>query len=225
MNDARRRPMNLLVTAGPTHEAIDPVRYIANRSSGKMGFALAGRAAARGWHVTLIAGPVHLDTPAGVHRVDVISAAAMFAAVATHLPDTTAAILAAAVADFRPIAPAAHKIKKVPETERLVLELEKTTDILGSLRQPLGFTGILTGFAAETENLLANAAGKLRRKGCDLLVANDVSRSDIGFGADANQVTLLFADGRPAESLPRLPKNAVADIILDHIAALAGRDS
>ena len=125
------------------------------------------------------------------------------------------------MADFRPVHPATHKIKKSPGTARMTLELEKTPDILGSMRAPLGFTGILAGFAAETENLPANAAGKLRRKDCDLLVANDVSRSDIGFGSDANEVTILFRDSRPAESLPRLPKDAVAEIILDRIAALA----
>ncbi len=212
--------MNLLITAGPTHEAIDPVRYLANRSSGKMGFALAERAAVRGWNVTLIAGPVTLPTPPGVHRVDVVSAADMFAAVEAALPGQDVAILAAAVADFRPKLVHGEKIKKTNK-DSLTLELEKTADILGSMRNPLGFTGLLVGFAAETQDLLAYASQKLAAKGCDMLVANDVSRPDIGFGSEENEVTLLYCDEtRPPETLPKAGKSAIADGILDRIAAL-----
>jgi phosphopantothenoylcysteine synthetase/decarboxylase len=208
----------LLVTAGPTHEAIDPVRYLANRSSGKMGFALAARATARGWSCLLVAGPVHLPTPAGVERVDVVSAAEMYEAVADRAGSCDAAIHAAAVADFRPSRPAAGKIKK-SGNDGLVLELTRTRDILGSMRGVFGFTGVLVGFAAETSNLLEEAERKYRAKGCDLLVANDVSRSDIGFGSDFNEVLLLSPDGAP-EPLPRASKESIADAILDRVAAL-----
>lgn len=212
--------MNLLITAGPTHEAIDPVRYIANRSSGKMGFAIAAAAAARAWHVTLIAGPVALATPPGVRRVDVVSAEDMYQAVARECLSNDAAILCAAVADYRPIAPASQKLKKSADSG-MRLELEQTKDILGSMRAPLGFRGVLVGFAAETQAVLENAAAKLQRKGCDMLVANDVSRTDIGFASDDNQVTLLYRDARPPEHLPKLGKPEVAAAILDRVARLA----
>ncbi|MFM7180365.1 MAG: phosphopantothenoylcysteine decarboxylase [Verrucomicrobiales bacterium] len=214
----------LLVTAGPTHEAIDPVRYIANRSSGKMGFALAARAAARGWSCLLVAGPVHLPTPTGVERVDVVSAEEMYEAVASRAFSYDAAIHSAAVADFRPLHAAEGKIKKSGH-EGLTLELTRTRDILGSMRGDIGFTGVLVGFAAETSNLLEEAERKYRTKGCDLLVANDVSRPDIGFGSDFNEV-LLISPPRPPEPLPRATKESIADAILDRIAELlAGRGS
>jgi phosphopantothenoylcysteine synthetase/decarboxylase len=208
----------LLVTAGPTHEAIDPVRYLANRSSGKMGFALAARAAARGWPCLLVAGPVHLPTPAGVERVDVVSAAEMYEAVAARAGGCDAAIHAAAVADFRPARAASGKIKKGGH-EGFSLELTRTRDILGSMRGELGFTGVLVGFAAETSNLLEEAERKYRAKGCDLLVANDVSRADIGFGSDFNEVILISPSG-PPEPLPRATKESIADTILDRVVEL-----
>jgi phosphopantothenoylcysteine synthetase/decarboxylase len=213
--------MRLLVTAGPTHEPLDPVRYLANRSSGKMGFALAAAAAGRGWRVTLVAGPVALPTPPGVERIDVVTAAEMFAAVAAALPACQAAVMAAAVADFTPRQVAPHKLKK-SGAAGLTLELVPTVDILGSLRGPLGFRGPVVGFAAETRELAAHALDKLRRKGCDLLVANDVSVPGIGFASDANAVTIFAADGSPPEILPKAPKSAIAGRIIERLAALAG---
>lgn len=206
------RSLHFLITAGPTREAVDPVRFLSNRSSGKMGFAIAQAAAEAGHRVTLVAGPVALATPPGVVRCDVESADDMFRAVASVIAEASApvdvAILAAAVADYRPVAVAAQKIKK--HAGRLTLELERTRDILGSLRAPpLGFTGVLIGFAAETENVLAHARDKLLRKGCDLIVANDVSRPGIGFDAADNEVTLVFASGE-LRPLPRAPKHTIA---------------
>lgn len=215
-------PLHFLVTAGPTREAIDPVRYLSNRSSGKMGFAIAQAAAEAGHRVTLVAGPVTLPTPAGVTRQDVQSADDMFRAVEAVVADATApvevAVLAAAVADYRPVTVAAQKIKK--QEDRLVLELARTRDILGSLRAPLAFAGVLVGFAAETENLLANARDKLVRKGCDFVVANDVSQPGIGFDTSDNEVTLVLPEGvtRP---LPRASKLELAREIVREIVRLA----
>lgn len=213
--------MKLLVTTGPTHEAIDPVRYLANRSSGKMGMAIAAAGVARGWDVVLVAGPVALPTPPGVRRLDVVSAEQMYQAVARECQAVDIAVLCAAVADYRPVAPADQKIKK-SGTGGLVLELEQTKDILGAMRQPIGFRGLLAGFAAETCDLLENARRKLERKGCDLLVANDVSRPDIGFGTEDNEVTLLFRDGRAPQVLPKAAKDQIATAILACLAAMAG---
>ncbi|HEX2749753.1 MAG TPA: phosphopantothenoylcysteine decarboxylase [Verrucomicrobiales bacterium] len=206
--------MHFLITAGPTREAIDPVRFLSNRSSGRMGFALAGAAAAAGHAVTLIAGPVHLDTPAGVSRVDVTSAQEMYEAVRDHLPAAQTAIFSAAVADYRPAHPETQKIKK--SSESMTLTLERTPDILGSVRSVFGWRGFLIGFAAETENLLHHARGKLERKGCDLLVANDVSRPGSGFDSTENEVTLLFRDGTVRE-LPRMSKEALASLIVAEV--------
>jgi len=188
--------MHLLITAGPTHEAIDPVRFIGNRSSGKMGFALAEAAIAAGHEVTLIAGPVHLPTPEGVTRVDVTSAADMFDAVERTLNDHPigCAILCAAVADFTPATTAGQKIKKTGK-DKMSIELVPTKDILGSMRDPLGFTGTLVGFAAETTDVLTYASDKLTRKRCDFIVANDVSQPGIGFDSNDNAVTVLGKDG------------------------------
>lgn len=183
-----------------------------------MGFALAARAAARGWPCLLVAGPVHLPSPAGVERVDVVSAAEMYEVVAARAGDCDAAIHAAAVADFRPAHPAEEKIKKRGH-DGLTLELTRTRDILGSMRGGIGFTGVLVGFAAETSNLLEEAEKKYRAKGCDLLVANDVSRSDIGFGSDFNEVIVISPDGG-AEPVPRASKETIADAILDRVARL-----
>lgn len=217
-----QRAPRLLVTAGPTHEAIDPVRYLANRSSGKMGFALARRAAARGWSCLLVAGPVSLPTPPGVERVDVISAEDMYDAVNARAGSCDAAILAAAVADFRPAHPATGKIKKAGRGS-LTLDLVPTRDILGSMRSPIGFCGLLVGFAAETSNLLLEAERKCRAKGCDLLVANDVSRSDIGFASDNNEV-FLISPTRPPEPIPLADKDTIADAILNRITGLLALD-
>jgi phosphopantothenoylcysteine decarboxylase/phosphopantothenate--cysteine ligase len=218
------RPLHFLVTAGPTREAIDPVRYLSNRSSGKMGFAIAQAAAEAGHRVTLIAGPVALPTPAGVARHDVESAEDMYRAVAATTIDVGAsvevAVLAAAVADYRPTTVASQKIKK--HDTRLVLDLERTRDILGSMRTPMHFHGVLVGFAAETENVIANARDKLERKECDLVVANDVSQPGIGFDAEENEVTLVFRDGE-TRPLPRGTKLEVARAIVRAAELLSDR--
>lgn len=198
--------MNLLVTAGPTREPIDPVRYLTNRSSGKMGYAIADAAAHAGHSVLLISGPTSLDVPEGVDFIPVETAAEMFAAVATYLPRMEAAVYAAAVADYTPAIPATQKIKKSGGS--LSLELVKTKDILGSARSEMGFTGFLVGFAAETENIESNARLKLAAKGCDLIVANDVSRTDIGFDSHENEALLVFPDR--TELFPKAPKHDLA---------------
>ncbi len=202
--------MHFLVTAGPTREALDPVRYLSNRSSGKMGYALAAAALAAGHHVTLISGPTALPAPPGTTFLPVTSAADMDHAVRAALPTADVALFAAAVADYRPRQVASHKIKKNAPT--LSLDLERTPDILGSARAA-GFRGLLVGFAAETENLLPNARAKLLRKGCDLMVANDVSQPETGFDHDDNEVTLLFPNA-PPRHLPRASKQALAEIIV-----------
>ncbi len=208
--------LRVLVNAGPTHEAIDPVRYIANRSTGKMGFALAEAAARRGAEVTLVSGPCALATPAGVSRVDVESAAQMHDAMVAAFEDADAAICSAAVADYTPAAPADHKLKK--SAEHLdAIALVETADILADLCARKG-ERVVVGFAAETNDLLAHASEKLARKGADLIVANDVSRPESTFGADTNRVALVSAGG--VEQLETLPLADVADAILDRLAAL-----
>ncbi len=209
--------MHFLITAGPTREALDPVRYLSNRSSGRMGFSLAAAVAEAGHGVTLIAGPVSLATPPGVERVNVVSAAEMYEAVRAALPAAGVAIFSAAVADYRPANPAGQKIKKTGETMTLVLE--RTPDILGSVRGVFGWTGFLVGFAAETENLLGYARDKLERKGCDLVVANDVSREGTGFDSEENEVTLVYRDGG-TRVLPRATKRALAGEIVQGITKL-----
>jgi len=203
--------MEILITAGPTREALDPVRYLTNRSSGKMGYALAAAAARLEHRVLLVSGPTDLDVPAGVDFIPVESAAEMFEAVRHHLARCELAIFAAAVADYRPAHPAAEKLKK--DAAILTLELVRNPDILGSARSLFGFAGTLVGFAAETSDLEAHARAKLTRKGCDLVVANDVSRSDIGFDSDHNEVLLVYPDR--SEALPRLPKEELAEQVLE----------
>lgn len=198
--------MKVLITAGPTREPIDPVRYLTNRSSGKMGYEIADAAAHAGHQVLLVSGPTSLDVPAGVDFIPVETAAEMYDVIERYLPKMDAAIFAAAVADYTPAAPADQKIKKSGEI--LSLELVKTKDILGSARSPIGFTGFLVGFAAETENLEVNARLKLDKKGCDLVVANDVSRSDIGFDSHENEALLVFPDH--TESFPKAHKHDLA---------------
>ncbi|MBK1832436.1 phosphopantothenoylcysteine decarboxylase [Roseibacillus ishigakijimensis] len=184
--------MTILITAGPTREAIDPVRYLTNRSSGKMGYALAEAAARKGHRVILISGPTTIEVPDGIDFIPVESAADMHQAVKHWIGKAQVALFAAAVADYRPARVEEQKIKKTGDT--LTLELVRTPDILGSARAEFGFTGYLVGFAAETEKVEENALAKLERKGCDLVIANDVSRSDIGFDSRENEVTLLFRD-------------------------------
>lgn len=202
--------MRLLITAGPTREAIDPVRFLTNRSSGKMGYSLATAAVAAGHEVTLISGPTNLSRPQGVKFIAIESAQEMFEAVRSAIHQVDLAIFSAAVADYRPVVVADQKIKK--SDGRMTLDLERTPDILGSMRS-FGYKGALVGFAAETTDLIAHAGEKLARKGCDLIIANDVSRPDIGFDVDHNAVTLLFADGRIVP-LPKLTKAELAEKLI-----------
>ena len=203
---------HVLVTAGPTHEPIDPVRYLANRSSGKQGFAIAGALAALGVRVTLIAGPVSLPTPSGVDRIDVQTARDMAAAVADALP-ADAAVMVAAVADWR-VEASAQKIKKGPDGPPS-LKLVENPDILASLARSPDRPRLLVGFAAETENVVAHAQAKLARKGCDWIVANDVSADPMG--GDANRVHIVTKAG--VESWDRMRKDAVAERLAARIVA------
>lgn len=210
--------MRLLLTAGPTREAIDPVRYISNRSSGRMGYAIAAAAAARGHEVVLVTGPVAIPAPAPLaERVPVESAREMYDAVRDRIGGCDAAIFCAAVADYRPVQIAEQKIKKTGD--RLTLELEKTEDILGSARLAFGFSGVLVGFAAETEQVETHARAKLEKKSCDLIVANDVSRPGVGFDAEENEVRLFFADGH-AESLGRQSKAEIGQKLVEIVEGL-----
>lgn len=211
----------ILITAGPTQEPIDPVRFISNRSSGKMGFAIARAARRRGATVRLIAGPSSLPTPHGVERIDTESASSMLSATSDNFPWCSALVMAAAVADFRPKNPPNEKIKK--NSRGLALELSSIADELPRLAARKG-NRIMVGFAAETENLEANALDKLRRKKIDLIVGNDVSQEGAGFAVDTNIVTLFGADGS-RESFPKLTKDEVADIILDRMIALRNAKS
>lgn len=195
-----------LVTAGPTHEPIDPVRFLGNRSSGKMGFAIAAEAARRGARVRLVAGPVELPTPPGVERLDVRTAIEMSEAVRRLAPESDVVVMAAAVADFRPGRPATTKIKKGAGTPDLALV--PNPDILASLPE-VAPSALRVGFAAETGDPDGEARRKLETKGAHLLVANDVSRSDIGFGSDANEVTVHRLAGEPV-FLGRRPKVELA---------------
>jgi phosphopantothenoylcysteine decarboxylase/phosphopantothenate--cysteine ligase len=210
---------NVLVTAGPTHEPIDPVRYVGNRSSGKMGFALAAVAARRGAVVTLISGPVHLPTPVGVRRIDVTTAREMARAVEEEFPSSDALIMTAAVADFSPVHPAEDKIKREAVSgDRMTLEMEKNPDILRGAGEQKG-RQVLVGFALETSNGLQNARQKLAAKHLDAVVLNDPTEEGAGFGTDTNVVTILMADGR-VDRLPQMSKLAVAEEILNRVAPL-----
>lgn len=180
----------VLITAGPTREALDPVRYLSNYSTGKMGFALAQAAAEAGAKVTLIAGPVALATPERVERIDVISARDMLVAVEQRLPFTSVFIASAAVADFRPQQVIDSKIKKIDQENTMTLALVKNPDILAKVAASDN-APFSVGFAAETDNVVAHARAKLQRKGIDMIIANDVSREDIGFGSDVNEVTVI----------------------------------
>ena len=214
----------IVVTAGGTHEAIDPVRFIGNRSSGKQGFAIAQAAIDRGADVTLIVGASSLPTPFGVTRIDVESAQQMCDAVLAACRDADALIMAAAVADFQAAAQADQKIKKTADPVELDLKLVRTPDILQAVREQREQTsrpGVTIGFAAETQNLIDNATAKLHSKSLDLIVANDVSATDAGFAVDTNRVTLLDAGGG-VEPLPVMSKSQVAEHILNRLAALLG---
>ena len=210
--------VKVLVTAGPTVERIDPVRYITNRSTGKMGYAIAEAARDRGAEVALVSGPVTLAAPAGVELVPVESSADLCAAVLARGEWADVVIQAAAPADFTPETFAEGKIKKTGEG--MVLRLKNTTDIAAELGRRKRPGQVLVAFAAETDDVLENARGKLDRKNADMVVANDVSRADAGFGVDTNAVTLVTHDGETA--LPLMRKREVADGILDAVAAMIG---
>ena len=208
--------LRILITAGPTFEDIDPVRFVGNRSSGRMGYAVAAEALRRGATVTLVTGPTHLTPPHGAEVVKVRSAAEMHAAVMARAADRDVVIMSAAVADYTPADKASQKVKKADGP--LTITLQRTKDILGELgtlpsrarKQPM-----LVGFAAETREVVAYAKDKLKQKGADLIVANDVSRTDAGFDVDTNAVTLVSADA--VEELPLQAKSAVAAAILDRV--------
>lgn len=210
----------VIVTAGGTHEPIDPVRVISNRSSGKQGFALAQAALDLGAQVTLITAPVSLPTPVGAQRQEVLTAQDMLEAVSEAIPHADALIMAAAVADFRPADPAGQKIKReggLPE-----IQLENTPDILQAVaryKSDTGYPRVTVGFAAESQALLENARKKLEKKSLDLIVANDISASDTGFAVDFNRVTLLDAQGG-VEHLPRMSKTDVAEIVMQRVVAI-----
>ena len=201
----------ILITAGPTHEAIDPVRYIANSSTGKMGYAIARAAIARGAQVVLVSGPVAIEAPQGASKIDVVSARDMYEASMAAFAGCDAAICCAAVADYTPANPADHKLKKAHE-HLDTIELVETHDILRELCEQKG-ERVVVGFAAETNDLLANARAKLASKGADAIVANDVSRADSTFGADTSRISVVTGDG--VEDHETLPLDAVANIILD----------
>lgn len=208
--------MKVLITAGPTIEPIDPVRYLTNRSSGKMGYALAAAAAKRGHSVLLISGPTTLEIPEGVDFIPIENAAEMYQAVAAQISRHDIAILAAAVADYTPSKIAEKKQKKAGD--EITLTLKRTKDILGSAREVMDYKGTLVGFAAETENLLENARSKCLKKRCDLVIANDVSRSDIGFDSSENEVTLVYPDH--SETLPKDSKEQLAFHLIEIIEDL-----
>jgi phosphopantothenoylcysteine decarboxylase/phosphopantothenate--cysteine ligase len=206
----------VLITAGPTQEPLDPVRFVSNRSSGKMGYALAEAAAARGARVILISGPVHLPEPAGVSVVRVQTAREMRDAVMDRLDDATIVIKAAAVADYHVAQVPKQKLKKT--AVRMALELEPTPDILAEIGQRKG-DRILIGFAAETENLVTEARRKLESKNCDMVVANLVNQEGTGFDADENEVVLVLRTGQTV-LVTKAPKREIAEIIFDQVQKL-----
>jgi len=206
----------VVVTAGPTVERIDPVRFITNRSTGKMGYAIAEAAQQRGAEVILVSGPVHLDAPAGVQCISIESSAQLCEKVLEHGAKADIVIQAAAPADFRPKHVSDQKIKKTGEG--MTIELESTTDIAGELGKLKHEGQILVAFAAETNDHVENARRKRAKKNADLVVLNDVSRSDAGFGADTNIITLITADD--IRSLDKMSKKDAANAIIDRVLEL-----
>lgn len=212
--------MKVLITAGPTREAIDPVRFLSNRSTGKMGYAIAQAAINAGHQVILISGPTALqapDTSNSSKLIKVESAQEMYDAVESTITYQDIAIFCAAVADYTPVHQSTEKIKK--NEDSLTLELKKTKDILGSAREIFGYQGVLVGFAAESENLLINSKIKLKNKGCDMIAANDISNDAIGFASDENQLSLLFTDNKKIE-LSKQSKAALGEIIINECEKL-----
>ena len=217
--DRRWSGLEVLVTAGGTREPIDAVRFVGNRSSGKMGWALAEEAARRGAHVTLVAANVSLPRSPGIEYVDVTTAAELGAACAEHFPATDVLLMAAAVADYRPASARADKIKKTEAGETLALELERTEDVLGALAASRRPDQLLIGFAAESgDGALASAREKRERKRLDAVVVNDVSRPGIAFDAADNEVTIVTAEGE--QHVPRASKAEVARAVLDTVLSL-----
>ncbi|MEM9282691.1 MAG: phosphopantothenoylcysteine decarboxylase, partial [Verrucomicrobiota bacterium] len=200
-------------------EPIDPVRFLSNRSSGKMGYAIAEAAVTADHEVTLVTGPTCLPIPDGVSCHEVETASQMYDIVERLIPNYEVAIFCAAVADYRITEPSPDKIKK--SEEELTLKLVRNPDILGSVRDAFHFSGIVVGFAAETTDLEIHAQTKLERKGCDLVVANDVSRSDIGFDQSDNEVLLIRRDGS-TRLVDRTSKKEVAQVVLQEIQSLIG---
>lgn len=209
----------VLVTAGPTRESIDPVRYITNHSTGRMGYALARNAARRGAQVTLVTGPVELRVPLSVKVVPVITAQEMYEAVDAHFDSQDIVVMSAAVADYRPAHISEEKIKKQDDKDESVLVLERTQDILGSMsmRKQGQF---LCGFSMETEHMLENSKKKFTKKHLDMIVANNLRMEGAGFGTDTNIVTMITAKG--AEELPKMGKDEVAAAIFDRILQIMG---
>jgi phosphopantothenoylcysteine decarboxylase/phosphopantothenate--cysteine ligase len=207
----------VLVTAGPTQEAVDPVRFITNHSSGKMGYAIATVAAYRGAKVVLVSGPTSLQSPPGVELIKVRSAEQMYDAVLGYFAQCDAVIMSAAVADYRPAKVEPHKMKK--KSDDLYLRLVRTRDILGELSTKKG-DKVLVGFAAETDNVLENAKEKLKRKNLDMIVANDITKEDAGFQSETNIATLITEDF--AEELPKMSKLELSGLILDKVKTLLG---
>ncbi len=198
--------MRFLITAGPTREPIDPVRYLSNRSSGKMGYAIAEAALEAGHGVVLISGPVNLDPPRSAHFISILTSDEMYNAVHRGVRDCDALVMCAAVTDYKPQKFSTTKVKK--RDENLSLELVPTRDILGSL-QNKDRHFLVVGFAAETNDLEANAQKKLHAKHCDIIVANDVSSSESGMESDENEVTILFRNGE-TRKISRAPKKIIA---------------
>lgn len=218
--DKDLRGVHILVTAGPTQEAVDPVRYLTNHSSGRMGYAIARAAASRGAEVTLVSGPTALKKPAYVETVDVVSAGDMFKAVTSRAPGQDVIIKAAAVADYRPARAADSKIKK-GAGEGLTLELTRTDDILAYLGEHKAPGQILCGFSMETENLVENSRKKLIKKNLDMVAANSLRQEGAGFGVSTNVLTLITRDGE--EELPLLTKDEAAHRLLDRIVEMRGK--
>ena len=217
--EVRFRGRRLLISAGPTHEPVDPVRYVGNRSSGRMGYALARAAWRRGGEVTLVSGPVSLDPPTGPTLVRVDTAREMRDAVAREIPKADVVILAAAVADHRPARPAPDKIKRGRAGADRTLPLRENPDIALETRALRKAGAVTVGFALETSDVMDNARDKMVAKGFDLIVANNPREEGAGFGVDTNRVTLIAESGDP-ESLPLLSKDDVAERILDEIGIL-----
>ena len=203
--------MRFLITAGPTREPIDPVRYLSNRSSGKMGYAIAEAALTEGHHVTLISGPASVEPPRNANLIPVSTSDEMFEAVHRHADKCDICVLCAAVADYKPANVSSTKIKK--RDAKFSLELIPTRDILDSLGRRQDRQFVLVGFAAETDHVEENAVKKLRAKHCDIIIANDVSGADSGMESDVNEVTILFRDGEKTEISRALKKNIARDLV------------